>query len=411
MDAKINMPEYISKAISMLNENGFEAYAVGGCIRDTLMGKIPYDWDVTTSALPEETLNVFKNCKTLDIGIKHGTVTVIIDRNNVEITTFRVDGLYSDNRHPDKVSFSRSIENDLSRRDFTVNALAYSPSSGIIDKFNGIDDLHNKIIRCVGEPDKRFNEDALRIMRGIRFASVLCFDIEENTSKSILENAVLLKNIAVERISAEFNKLLSGKNAGIILKKYKEVISVFIPEIKNVSDKLWNKSVTSLSLSKDDTALRLSLILKDIENSEIKSKEVLSSLHYDNNTINTVCKILSFKDDKLFLCPKKIKHHIFKHGVDNIKSFTEFWKCTASDEEKNHLKKYMEILNETEKSGYISSLSDLAVDGNDISALGFSGKKIREILNCIAENIIDDNLKNDKNEIIQFVRNNFNLEK
>ena len=201
------------KAIFMLEKAGFKAFAVGGCVRDFLLGKKPTDFDITASALPEETKAVFKNEPVIETGIKHGTVTVLMEGEPLEITTFRIDKNYSDNRHPKEVLFTRSLSEDLSRRDFTINALAFSQNTGIIDLFGGVSDLEHGIIRTVGNPDKRFGEDALRIMRALRFAAVLGFEIEEKTALSIKKNCALLKNISAERVFLELSKLLCGKDA------------------------------------------------------------------------------------------------------------------------------------------------------------------------------------------------------
>ena len=202
--------------IKKFNYAGYEAYLVGGSVRDMIMGRQIYDYDICTSALPKEVYGVFPDDKIFETGIKHGTVTVIIASASLEITTYRIESTYSDNRHPDSVEFTDLIENDLSRRDFTVNAIAYSPHSGITDPFGGCGDIEKKIIRCVGEPDKRFGEDALRILRALRFSSVLGFEIEPETAESIHRNYKLLENISVERIFAELSKLLCGKDAGRI---------------------------------------------------------------------------------------------------------------------------------------------------------------------------------------------------
>ena len=186
--SKINIPNYCKKIISTLKQNGFEGYLVGGCVRDSIMDITPNDYDITTSATPDEMLRIFSSFRVIETGLKHGTITVVIEGNNVEITTYRIDGEYDDNRHPKEVSFTRNLSEDLKRRDFTVNALAFNEEQGLVDLFGGKDDLDNKLIRCVGNPDKRFNEDGLRVLRALRFASVLGFEIEENTAKSILKN-------------------------------------------------------------------------------------------------------------------------------------------------------------------------------------------------------------------------------
>ncbi|MBP9988859.1 MAG: hypothetical protein KBT46_05100, partial [Ruminococcus sp.] len=228
---KTNCPDFINTAFKLLEESGFEAYAVGGCIRDSIMNKSPNDWDMTTSAKPEQIISVFSDYRTIPTGINHGTVTVLFDKNPVEITTMRIDGKYTDNRRPEKVFYTDKIEEDLSRRDFTVNAIAYNPRLGIIDPFKGCRDIKNKIITCVGNPDRRFNEDALRIIRALRFASTLSFEIEKNTADSIVKNKHLLNNIANERIRVELIKLLCGDNAEKILLDYKDIIFLIIPEL------------------------------------------------------------------------------------------------------------------------------------------------------------------------------------
>ena len=227
----IKIPPQVNRAIEILQNNGHSAYVVGGAVRDMLMGKTAHDWDITTSALPEETLESFSEFRTIETGLKHGTVTVIVDGMSLEITTFRIEGGYSDNRHPDKVDFTDRVEDDLSRRDFTVNSIAYSPQKGFADPFDGQTDIEKKIIRCVGNPDKRFGEDALRILRALRFSAVLGFEIEKDTAESIRRNYKLLSNISVERIFVEISKLLCGKDAGKILREFEDVIFFILPEI------------------------------------------------------------------------------------------------------------------------------------------------------------------------------------
>jgi len=225
------LPEEVNIAFDMLTNAGFEAYIVGGCVRDFLMGTDPDDFDITTSALPFEIKEVFKDFKVIETGLKHGTVTVVIKHFHLEITTFRTESSYSDNRHPDHVHFTRSLKEDLARRDFTVNAMAYNPVVGLVDIFGGRKDLENKIIRTVGEAKERFSEDALRILRALRFASKLGFDIEENTLQAARELKESLKNVAAERVYVEFTKLLCGKNTGSVLMSCPDILGVWVPEI------------------------------------------------------------------------------------------------------------------------------------------------------------------------------------
>ncbi|MBS7361095.1 MAG: tRNA nucleotidyltransferase, partial [Oscillospiraceae bacterium] len=227
---EIKLPPNVKKAISLLESAGFEACAVGGCVRDSLLRKTPDDWDITTSASPEQMKEVFSSFHCIETGIRHGTLTAVIG-SPLEITTFRLDGEYEDNRHPKSVEFTSDLSADLARRDFTVNAMAYSPSQGLSDPFGGQEDLKNHIIRCVGEADRRFNEDALRILRGLRFASVLDFEIEDKTAESIHKNKVLLKNISVERISKELMRLICGAGAHRVLSGFADVLFEIMPEL------------------------------------------------------------------------------------------------------------------------------------------------------------------------------------
>lgn len=231
---KINIPETPSLALKMLNNAGFEAGVVGGCTRDAILGKTPEDWDICTSATPNEIQTIFKNFKQLTVGLKHGTVVIFINNEKIEITTYRIEKGYSDGRRPDKVIYTRNLIEDLSRRDYTLNAIFYNEKHGIIDPFNGVSHIQNKIIMSVGDSDERFKEDSLRILRGIRFASTLGFNIEKTTKDAMINNKELLKNISNERIVVEFIKMLLGSNAITILDEFKEIIAYIIPETKSI---------------------------------------------------------------------------------------------------------------------------------------------------------------------------------
>lgn len=235
----IAIPQNVLDILRALNERGHEAYVVGGCVRDSLLGRTPTDWDVTTSALPEETAGIFDALGGYTVaktGLAHGTLTIIKEHCPVEITTYRVDGAYSDARHPDAVRFTRSLREDLSRRDFTINAMAYHPDVGLVDYFSGRADLEARRICCVGDPDKRFGEDALRILRALRFASVLEFSLEKMTGESLHRQAFLLRQIAAERIAAEMNKLLCGPATFPVLMEYPDVFEVILPELSPMRD-------------------------------------------------------------------------------------------------------------------------------------------------------------------------------
>lgn len=270
----IVLPKNVKTIIKILNTHNYEAFIVGGCVRDSVIGLTPHDWDICTNAKPEEIKKCFENFNTFDSGIKHGTISVVLDGEVFEVTTYRIDGTYSDNRRPDSVTFTSDITQDLARRDFTINAMAYNEKRGLIDPYGGRNDLSDKIIKCVGNPDFRFNEDALRIIRALRFASVYNFEIDDETAKSIHKNADLLNNIAVERISVELNKLLSGNGAEKILNNYRDVIAVFIPEIKPMFDynqhtkhhnrDLWHHITYAVKSIDNSPLLRMSMLLHDI---------------------------------------------------------------------------------------------------------------------------------------------------
>ena len=275
---EIFIPQFVRTALDRLNECGYEGYIVGGCVRDSLLGKKPHDYDVCTNCTPDKMLEVFANFRTIETGLKHGTLTVLIEGEPVEITCYRSDGEYIGHRKPAQVTFESSLEEDLKRRDFTVNAMAYSPKEGLIDLYGGQGDLEKGIIKCVGEPEKRFDEDALRILRGLRFSSCLGFEIEEKTSKAILEQRELLKSISAERIASELKKLLCGKGARKILLDYREVIAVFIPELRESFDfrqnnphhflDVYGHICLSVENVRPQWQMRLTMLLHDIGKDE-----------------------------------------------------------------------------------------------------------------------------------------------
>ncbi|MCR1952943.1 MULTISPECIES: CCA tRNA nucleotidyltransferase [unclassified Clostridium] len=318
----IYIPNEVKFIIDTFYKNNFEAFMVGGCVRDSILNNSPKDYDITTSAKPEDTLYLFE--KTIPTGIKHGTVTVLINNNPYEVTTYRTEGKYIDNRHPSSVNFVTDIREDLSRRDFTINALAYNKSAGLIDYFNGLSDIESKIIRCVGEADKRFKEDALRMLRAIRFSCQLGFDIEEETYNAILNNHELISNISFERIRDELCKILISENAskGLRLLKDTGLLEIILPEIyklnnftpkcTNHNNNIFQHTLNVIDNTYDNLILRLSALFHDVgklntltrnENgfyyfpnhnieSSVMTKKILSKLRFDNSTINIVCKLI-----------------------------------------------------------------------------------------------------------------------
>ncbi len=432
------VPEEVNQIINTLENNNFLAYIVGGCVRDSILGKIPYDWDITTNALPEQIIKCFEQFRIITTGLKHGTVTVIINHKAFEITTFRIDGTYSDNRRPDKVEFTTDIKEDLSRRDFTINAIAYNPKTGFVDFFNGKEDIKNKIVRCVGEPDLRFNEDALRVMRALRFASVLNFTLDIKTTNSIHTNKELLNNIAVERISTELNKLLLGDNIKFILQNFYDVIAVFMPEIKkmvgfNQNNKyhhldVWEHTIESIINTPKDIILRLSMFFHDIGKPScytedkngaghfyghpaVSSKiavEILKRLKYDNFTISTVKELVFYHDYTIKPKTKIVKRLLNKLGEERVKQLFEIKKADILA----HNPKYIdsikdvyatnEVLNKVIEQQQCFALKDLAVKGNDLIEVGVpKGKQVGIILNQLMDMVIDDKLENDKAKLLE----------
>jgi len=437
----VHLPEYVKTVIDMLINAGFEAFAVGGCVRDSIMGKNPNDYDITTSALPEEIKSVFSDFRTIDTGIKHGTVTVLVQNEPIEVTTYRIDGSYSDSRHPDKVEFADNISADLSRRDFTINAIAYNEKQGIVDRFGGVADIENGIIRCVGDPEKRFSEDALRIFRALRFSSVLDFDIDEETKQAAFSKKELLLNVSVERLAVEFTKMLCGKGVRRVLTDYIDIIGVIIPEISgcknfwqnnpyHIYDVLLHTAVAVESIPAV-LHLRLAAFFHDIakpicysvdENgvghfyghnslgSEITEK-VLTRLKFDNNTKQKVVTLVKYHDLQINLSEKSILKLLNKLGTEAFFDLIKVFRAdnaAQNPEYNSRLKKYDELeymANEIIKKQQCFSLKHLAVNGKDLIELGFSeGKLIGETLNIVLEAVIDGVVKNEKENLIAFIK-------
>lgn len=396
------IPKGAKYVISKLENAGFEAFLVGGCVRDSLMKRCPPDYDITTNATPDDMLCVFKDDKTLTHGLKHGSVTVVVDGECFEVTTYRIDGEYLDSRHPQSVEFSKKIKDDLSRRDFTMNAIAYSEKCGYVDEFCGVSDINNKIIRTVGSPDKRFNEDALRILRCIRFASVLGLEIEKNTSDSLIKNAHLLNNISSERIREEFIKLLTGKNACNVLKTYKSVISTFISEISNIDDADYIKTCESLCKSEDNKVLSLCVFFSMFEN-EKSVKEILLSLKFDNNTQNSVLSVFqNLKNTDFSFSKPKIKLLLRDNSKENVKLFLNTLDCLNFD-----TGKAVTILNEIITNDECYNLKNLDISGVDLVKIGVQkGREVGEILDTLLLEVINNNLQNNKEALLEYTKQN-----
>ena len=435
----IKIPNDVKTVMDILTAAGHKAYVVGGCVRDSIMGREPNDWDVTTDADPEQIQELFASFRTVDTGIKHGTILIISGKTPVETTTFRIDGEYSDNRHPDKVTFTKNIIDDLARRDFTVNAMAYNETDGLVDPFDGQNDIRNKIIRCVGDADTRFNEDALRIMRAIRFSSVLDFSIEEKTAEAIIRNENLLSGIACERITTELLKLLCGDNVFNVLSEFRSVIGVFIPELKLEFDfkqygkkhgyDVWMHTVHTVNNIENDPILRLTMLLHDTgkiathvidanNNSTFKNhaavggviaENILRRLKFSKEYINTVSFLVSIHDKEVPETRVQVKEYIRDLGEENFIRLMKIRRADKSGLSKNFrditdklifaYSTFDDVMNKSEPY----SLQQLAVNGNDIKQY-VSGIKIKDVLNYLLEVVIHEPEKNNKETLIEIAK-------
>lgn len=442
MKQRIVLPFSCDRILQELERNKHTAYVVGGCVRDSLLGKEPHDWDICTSAKPEEVCTLFRAAgrTVIETGIKHGTVTVLTKANKpYEITTYRVDGIYSDNRHPDNVSFTKDLIEDLARRDFTINAMAYNPDIGVIDPFLGQSDLENKVIRCVGNPDDRFQEDALRILRTLRFASVYRFTIEEKTKESILKNKKLLRRISPERLRDELNKTLVGKNVKNIMQEYREVYAEFLPEIKPCFDfdqqnpyhcyDVWNHTLAAISGIKPELPLRLVMLFHDIGKPECFSQDengtghfyghavrsaeiaetVMRRLRYDNKTIEMVVELVCEHDRRSEVTPKSVRKLLNRFGEDQ---FRRWLKVRAADIGAQNPMSWPERLAKVEALQEIAdniltekdcfTIQNLAVNGKDLLAAGIpEGPQIGQTLQKLLELVLQNPEHNTKEQLLE----------
>ena len=377
--------------ISRLNDNGFRGDVVGGCVRDFLLGKQPNDFDITTNALPDDMRRIFFDLKTIDTGIKHGTLTVMVDSEPYEVTTYRIDGEYSDNRHPDKVSFTDKLSDDLSRRDFTVNAMCYNSSDGITDIFGGCNDLKNGIIRAVGDPVLRFTEDALRILRALRFASTLDFTIEPATSKAIFEKAYLLSSVSRERICVEWRKLIAGIGASRILSEYAEVIELVIPELSGIQKVGMPDGFLGARPEIRELSLFVGACGKD---AAVKFESAMQSLRSDNKhkrfglcVLQNLSASTESESDIRRLLVKA--GEVCALGVIDLKILLGL----AGGES-------LDLYNKILSSDPCYRISDMNINGNDLAEIGIKGKGIGEALNKLLLLIADGEVKNEREELI-----------
>lgn len=428
----MDMPKNVDTAINLLQSAGFEAYAVGGCVRDSLLGKTPNDWDITTSAKPENMKSVFADFHCIDTGIKHGTVTVVIDGEPLEITTFRLDGEYEDNRHPKSVTFTADLGADLGRRDFTVNAMAYSKMTGTVDLFGGQNDLKNKIIRCVGDPDRRFNEDALRILRALRFASALDFEIEEKTAQSLLKNRALLGNISEERIAKELLKLVCGKGAKRILTDFAPVLFEILPELqpiyKNSHDNphhcydIYEHTLIAVESIDPEPTLRFAMLLHDCGKPAVKkfdengvahfyghqrisaeiSAQILARLKVSNKFRDEILFLVSNHDRwELYENTEKMPRYLSKFGLDGVLKLLKVMGADVLAQSPEYRYRLDQIADAEEIAKNLAvqkpclSLRELQINGRTLMDIGIpQGRKLGAVLAQLLDEVIDGVTKN-----------------
>ncbi len=436
----INLNEEIITILGTIEKSGYEAYLVGGFVRDVIMGLSPNDADFATNATPGEMLKIFKDLRTVETGLKHGTVTVIINHKPFEITTYRTESGYADCRHPDKVSFTKSINEDLARRDFTVNSIAYNPEKGFVDPFSGTADIEKKLLRCVGEPKKRFSEDALRILRGLRFSSVLGFEIEEETEKAMFLCKDLLLNISKERVFNELSKLICGKNVKNVLTKYADILSVVLPEIKDMKnfeqhnfhhiyDVLCHTAVVC-EKAPAVLHLRLAALFHDCGKPECfsvdesgtghfyshasisarKAEEALKRLKCDTRTREAVVKLIKLHDAPIEESESVVKKKLGKYGEE---MFFDLIKLKRADTlglapefhgRSEHFSNLEQLAEKIISQKDCFSLKSLDINGNDIAKLGYKGKDIGSCLQLLLEAVIEKKVQNQKSALIDFLK-------
>ena len=442
----IEFPEHVLKLLERLEDSGFEAYLVGGCVRNALMGIDTHDYDITTSALPEEIKKVFSDMRIVETGIKHGTVTVISEKVTAEITTYRTDGLYTDHRHPQEVTFSSNLEEDLSRRDFTVNAIAYSEKRGIVDMFNGIAHLKEGTLCCVGEAGKRFDEDALRIMRGLRFMSEYGFRPDDKTSAALHEKKELLNEISAERINSELCRLLCGNSDFLIqvLREYWDVFAVIIPEIADCQGfeqrthyhdrDVWEHTIAAVCSIEPVVHLRLTMLLHDLGkpaaysfydgaghfkgHGEISAdicRRTMNKLRFDSETSRKSLFLIERHDMVMTDDPILIKKHLNKFGselyFDLIKVHIADDMAKSPDAQgriavyRSAAETAKKILSQKE----CYSLKNLEINGHDIMKLGFVGKDVGLALELLLNAVIEGKCPNQKKSLSDFLEKNRNI--
>nr|QGT50466.1 polynucleotide adenylyltransferase [uncultured Helicobacter sp.] len=447
MNLTLSIPLEVQEILQTLESAGFKAYVVGGCVRDALLCQItrnlymPKDWDITTSATPDEVMRVFADSKVLPTGLKHGTVSLIKKSVPYEITTFRIDGDYLNARSPESVHFSTSLEEDLKRRDFTINALVYHYHEGLVDRFCGLDDLQNGVIRCVGNANERLCEDALRILRALRFASLLGFTIEQSTKDAMFAHRQRLTKISQERIRVELTKLLCGKNVKSVLEEYAEIITVCIPEIFPMIGfrqhhpyhhlDVWGHTILAIDRACEDSIIRWTMLLHDIgkphtftqkegvghfyghaQKSALIAEKILDRLRWDKKTKCVILKLITHHDIVLESSPKSVRRLLSKLDNELFELLLEVKKAdilaqnpSLISERLKNLAEIREIKAQVLDSQMAFCLKDLAVNGRDLQHIGITeGKEIGKILSTLLTLVIEEKIENTQASLLREAR-------
>ena len=443
----MELPRTVENLIARLEQAGYSAYAVGGCVRDSLLSLQPHDWDLCTSALPEQMLEVFRGEHVAETGLKHGTLTVIVGHVPYEITTFRTDGNYTDHRHPDSVSFVKDVAGDLSRRDFTVNAMAYSARTGLVDLFGGQEDLARRVIRCVGVPRERFREDALRIPRALRFASVFDFSLDPETEDALRTLAPTLENLAAERIREELLKLLCGPGAGRILRAFPDVLSVIIPDLRPMIGydqrnhhhhfDLWEHTVQTVENVPAEPDLRLAMLLHDTGKPDVRVLDDKGEAHYRGH--QAVSAEIADRVTEALRCDRETRDRVIllvrNHGIrmrtesgavnldrsfllrrlnrfgeKDLRALIRIHRAdriatgySSREREDRRMAERMDALDALLAEHPCFTLRDLAVNGRDMQALGLRGPDVGSALQQLLEAVMDGKVSNEKDALNEFV--------
>ena len=439
----LSIPPYVNTLLTALRRAGYDACPVGGCVRDGLMGRTPADWDLGTAAPPERMRQIFAGYRLIETGLRHGTVTVLTEGGPVEITAFRSDGAYHDGRHPDRVAFVPTLEEDLARRDFTVNAMALAPDGTVVDLYGGREDLAAGLIRCVGEPDRRFGEDALRILRALRFASRLDFAIEEKTARSAVENRALLGKISRERVFAELTGILTGPGAGRVLRQYGDVIFQVIPELApqagfdqknpNHIHDIWTHTTMAVDAVEPDPVLRLTMLLHDVGKPAAyftdeagcghfygharigaqMADDILRRLRCSGEIRRQVVTFITWHDIEPPRTKKAMGRLASKLGVDTVRRLIQCWRADSDDRARDVRERNLAVIARSEEAleealagpAPCFSVKSLAVDGRDIMALGVpEGPAVGRTLKALFGRVLDGGVANERQALLAAAR-------